>query len=119
MNREVNDVYEAWGFIPMMLDHDDDRPAQEQFDAKYISGWRPVSGFTVTWDARENDLPPEVPVVPRLKYPGDPVMHPISVMVFRDQLIFLFPSAWVLVLDNAHDIAESEFSLKFSIARLD
>lgn len=113
-----HDVYEAWGIIPMMLDPDDPLPAQEQFAVKYVSGWQPFNDFTVIWDARE-DLAPGVPVVPYLKYPGDPMMSPISVMVFRDQLLYLFPSAWVLVLDNAEEIKEDGASPKFEIARMD
>jgi len=77
---------EDWGFITSFLDTDDPRPAIEQFNENYISGWRPFEGFT--FDIVEGTL----------SYPGDPPYKVISAIKFRDELILLFPSAWVLVL---------------------
>jgi hypothetical protein len=77
---------EDWGFIPGFLDLDDPRTAKEQFDAHYVSGWSPFEGFTFDLDTGV------------LKYPGDPPMKALSAMIFRDELILLFDSGWVMVV---------------------
>jgi hypothetical protein len=81
---------EEWGFIPTFLHDDDPRPAKEQFADRYVSGWNKFEGFTFN-RARGT-----------LKYPGDPEMHPVGVMIFHDEFIVLFPSAWVLILQVDH-----------------
>jgi hypothetical protein len=94
----VGGTPEDWGVIPTFLDHTDPRPAAEQFDAKYIGGWNPFEGFT--FDVATSTL----------RYPGDPPMQPISAIKFGDELIILFPSAWVLIL---------QFDLTWQISRMD
>lgn len=79
-------AFDLWGFIPSFLDHNDPRSAREQFNAKYISGWQHFEGFK---------LEPRSMV---LKYPGDPSMKPLGFMTFRTEKIYLYPHAWVLVM---------------------
>jgi len=81
-------VFEVWGFIPDFLDEEDPRPAREQFNARYIGGWNPFPGFTLNIDSME------------LRYPGDPPMDPISCMIFRNEMICIYPSSWVLILQG-------------------
>jgi hypothetical protein len=84
--RDVAD----WGFIPTFLHDDDPRPAKEQFADRYVSGWNKFEGFT--FDESKGTL----------KYPGDPVMYTLGAMIFRDEMILLFPSAWVLIMQPDH-----------------
>jgi len=77
---------EQLGLIPGFLDPDDPRPAREQFDAKYISGWRPQEGFVL----------PEGSV--DLHYPGDPPMKALAFCRFRKELVFVYEHAYVAIL---------------------
>ena len=79
---------EDWGLIPSFLDTSDPRPAAEQFNAHYIGGWRPFEGFT--FDNKAGTL----------TYPGDPPYKVMSCLLFRDEIILLFPSSWVLILQH-------------------
>ncbi len=80
---------DEWGFIPSFLDADDPRPAREQFNERYLGGWRPAPpGLSFDFDTVT------------LSYPGDPPMTPISAMQFRAEIILLFPSDWVLILQR-------------------
>ena len=74
------------GFLPTFFKADDDRPAKEQADARYISGWNNFTRFH--FDAATLSL----------YYPGDPPMHPLAVATLRDEKIYLYPHAWVLIL---------------------
>jgi len=74
-----------WGIIPSFLNEDDPRGAREQFNEHYHSGWHPFPGFTLDKDGLV------------LHYPGDPPVHAISVMRFRNELIVLFQFEWVMV----------------------
>jgi len=79
---------EMWGLIPSFLDPEDPAKAAQQFDAKYSfgGGWRPFKGHK--FDAETLTL----------KYPGDPALKAISMIQFRDEKIFLFDYAWVVIL---------------------
>ena len=89
---------EDWGIIPTFLDLDDPRPAKEQFNAHYMGGWNCFEGFK--WD-RKNET---------LSYTGDPPMKPISMLTFRDEVIVLFPSAWVMIIqpDESWEISRMD-----------
>lgn len=89
---------EDWGIIPTFLDDQDPRPAAEQFNENYIAGWNPFNGFTFD----HSNL--------TLSYPGDPVYHVISTISFRDELILLFPSAWVVIVqpDDSWQVARMD-----------
>lgn len=77
-----------WGFIPSFLHEDDPRSVREQFNERYISGWQPFKGFKLNPDNM------------MLSYPGDPPMEPISMMTFRNEVIYMYPHAWVLVMQH-------------------
>ena len=78
---------EVWGFLPGFLDEDDPRGAREQFHERCPGGWVPA--------------PPDLklnPATSHLSYPGDPDMRPISALQFRDEMLVLYPSSWVVVI---------------------
>lgn len=76
---------EALGYIPEFLSEDDPRPAREQIDAHYISGWTPFEGFVLLKDQV-------------LKYPGDPALKPVARTSLRDEQILLYPGEWLLIV---------------------
>lgn len=88
------------GFIPTFLSENDPRPAREQFNTGYIhgGGWRPFDKFAFN------------PQSLALKYPGDPPMQPVAKMTLRDEQIYVYPYAWVLILqkDGSHEIARMD-----------
>jgi hypothetical protein len=72
------------GFIPTFIDTNDPRPAREQFDERYVwGGWRPQDGFT-----NQEAV---------LHYPGDPPFHPLACFALRDEMIFVYPHAYVAI----------------------
>lgn len=89
---------EAWGLIPDFLSEDNPEPAAKQFNHNYQSGWSPFKGFKLN----------AATLV--LTYPGDPPMEPMGEMQFRDEMILLYPSAWVLILqkDGTWEVARMD-----------
>ena len=82
---------DEWGFIPAFLHGDDPRPAAEQFNERYPGGWQHFGGpLTFDRDALT------------LSYPGDPVMKARSALVFRNEVLLLFPSSWVVIVQDDH-----------------
>lgn len=79
---------EALGLIPSFLSEDDPRPAAEQFNERYVSGWKPMPGFTLETDGK----------LIRLRYPGDPPFRPIAVTMLRDEIVWLFEHEIVLIM---------------------
>ena len=45
-----------------------------------------------------------------LHYPGDPSFSPVALMVLRDEQIFVYPYAWVMILqqDGSYEIARMD-----------
>jgi len=78
---------EHLGLIPFFLMVDDPRSAREQFDARYVSGWNPTTGFKLSRDHS-------------IRYPGDPPLRPLAMCKLRDETIFFYRHAWVLVLQK-------------------
>jgi hypothetical protein len=83
--RSAQDLMEMWGLIPSFLDDADPRPAKEQFNDRYISGWRAQEGFK-----RGDDM--------SLRYPGDPPMKPLAIMLFRGERIYLYPFGYICIV---------------------
>lgn len=77
---------EMLGHIPGFLAEDDPRPAYEQFEDRYRhgGGWRPFEGFTLAEDLT-------------LHYPGDPPFKPLAFTTLRQEVIFIYQHAWVLI----------------------
>jgi hypothetical protein len=73
------------GFIPSFVSDADPRPAKEQFDSNYISGWQPFPGFKMT---RGHVL----------HYTGDNPLKPIAMARLRDEIIVVYPYAWVAII---------------------
>ena len=96
----VENGLEMVGFLPEFLDLRDTRPAKEQFDANYRhgGGWSPQEAWT--FDA--NDL--------TIKYPGDPRLKPIAITALRDEMIYVYPSGIVNIvqLDGSFEIARMD-----------
>lgn len=88
------------GFIPLFLDEGDPRPAAEQFNEAYAhgGGWNSFTGFKMD------------PVTYGIKYPGDPVIMPVAQASFRDELILVYPYAWVAIVqpDDTYEIARMD-----------
>jgi hypothetical protein len=86
------------GLIPEFFDTTDPRPAAQQVSAEYVSGWRPIPGFS---------LDAETLV---LRYPGDEPMPPLFVGRLRDERIVVYESAFVAIVQKDGS---------FSVSRLD
>lgn len=87
---------EVWGIIPSFLDVNDPRPAQEQINERYISGWNPApEGMKLEF----------LQMV--LTYPGDPPFKCLGMMMFRDELLMMFQSEFVAIVqkDRSYKIA--------------
>ena len=76
---------ESLGFLPCFLSENDPRPAAEQFNRNYISGWRPMEGFTLRADGT-------------LCYPGDPPLLPLAETRLRGEVIRLYECEWVVII---------------------
>lgn len=91
---------DALGFLPDMLNTDNPASAREQLDVAYRhgGGWRPFKGFVLNKDTMG------------IKYPGDPVYHPIAETYLRDERIILYPHAWVMILqkDESYEISRMD-----------
>lgn len=81
---------EHLGLIPGFLDDEDPRSAREQFDARYIGGWRPMPGHKLTMKNYT------------LRYPGDPPLTPLACTRLREELILFYDYAWVCVVQPDH-----------------
>lgn len=84
------------GLLPEFWDERDPRPAKEQADENYVSGWRPSAGFTMTERG--------------LEYPGDPPMALVAEAKLRDETIRVYQSAWVAIIqpDGSHEICRMD-----------
>jgi len=87
------------GFIPCFLLESDPRPVREQFNERYAhgGGWQPFQGFNV--NERKG-----------LTYPGDPTFYPVAKITFRDEIIYIYPYAWVMIeqTDGSVEIARMD-----------
>lgn len=89
------------GYLPLMWDEADPRKAVEQVDTNYAhgGGWSPMSGWTYDPDTKS------------LKYPGDPVYHPVARYVLHgEEEIIVYPHAWVAIvqIDGAFEVARMD-----------
>lgn len=90
--------YDALGYIPNFLSNEDKTPAKEQFDQHYVGGWNKLNGFTLD------------PKTMKLKYPGDPSMLPLYKAELGCEKIYVYPHAWVLILqaDGSFEVARMD-----------
>ena len=90
-------------YLPHFWSEDDNRTAAEQANERYVyGGWSPFSGFKLL-GVEETTF--------HLKYPGDPVMHELSRAKLRDEIIVLFPSDWVAIIQPGSNIRERTFEV--------
>ncbi len=86
---------EALGFIPTFLQDDDPRPAKDQFHERYAhgGGWDSFVGFKMLPDGS-------------LQYPGDPPYPVIAETRLRDEIVRVYPSAWVSITqaDGSYEV---------------
>lgn len=88
---------EVLGYIPQFFSDLDPRPAKEQIDEAYAhgGGWRPLEGWQF------------YPRTEAIHYPGDPPLMPIAGTRLRDEVIYVYPHAWVNIVqpDGSFEIA--------------
>jgi hypothetical protein len=88
------------GYLPYMISASDPRPAREQFDANYQhgGGWNAFHGFVLNVATMA------------LTFPGDPPLRPIAMGQLRDERIYLYPHAWVLIIqkDGTFEVARMD-----------
>jgi hypothetical protein len=83
-------------YLPFFLRVDDTRKAAEQFDSAYrFGGWQ---SFGKGFELRKDNS---------LKYPGDPPQPPLAQCKLGDELVVLYPSDFVAVIqpDRSFDVA--------------
>lgn len=85
------------GYLPEFLSDNDPRPAKEQFDTNYISGWHPFKGFI---KGKDNSL----------TYPGDPPQPPLASTKLRNELICYYQYSWVAIIqpDNSFEVCRMD-----------
>jgi len=85
------------GYIPGFLDPNDPRPAKDQIHTNYSQGggWHAYKGFKLD------------PKTRRLSHPGDPPIRPYLEICFGDELVFIYPFSWVVIVqpDGAWEAA--------------
>lgn len=76
------------GYLPVLLSERDPRPAALQIDDGYRhgGGWQPMDG----WQFDVGNL--------NLKFPGDPALKALAWMKLRDETIYIYDRAWVVIV---------------------
>ena len=80
---------EALGLIPAFLTEASPLSARSQFDHNYRhgGGWQPMARWS---------LGP----VGEIMYPGEPALHPIAVAQLGSETIYIYPHAWVSIVQE-------------------
>lgn len=105
------------GLIPHFLWDTDPRPAIDQINERYAhgGGWKPIGKFLPigAYNFAEG-------VAPKLRYPGDPPLHPYAMMTLHGEeanfgespmeVIVIYESAFVAIFRDGE---------LFSVSRLD
>ena len=93
------------GLIPYFLFEDVDLPAREQFDNNYQhgGGWNPMEGWTLNSDLTLQYGDPD-------EEGADPPLSPYAKTMFGDELIVIYPYAWVVIqqLDGSFEVARMD-----------
>lgn len=90
MNRGDN-----LGLLPGFLVEEDSRPAREQINERYVSGWTPVAGASIHDGGRY------------MTFPGDPPFKARAVTVLRNEKIILFTHDFLAIVqqDGSFEVA--------------
>lgn len=93
--RWTPDNFETIGFLSMFLFADDPRPAKEQINERYSfgGGWYPIPDCTL--GSQRIMLNASLPV---MLYPGDPPFIPRAWCKLRDEMVVLYNSAFVAII---------------------
>lgn len=88
-------THDMLGYVPGFFSEADPRPAREQINANYRSGWFPLKGGRMT------------PKTGLYKYPGDPALMPIAVAKLRDETIYFYQYEMLSIVqpDGSYEIA--------------
>jgi hypothetical protein len=80
---------EFLGYLPSFLSENDPDDARTQLNKNYQhgGGYRPLDGWKIL------DM-----VTMTIQYPGDPPLHPVAMTTLRQEVIYFFPHAQVLIL---------------------
>ena len=88
------------GLLATMIDEANTNKAAKQFDDNYQhgGGWRNFTGFKLDTETME------------LTYPGDPPMLPVAMTTLRDETIYVYPYAWVVILqpDQSFEVSRMD-----------
>ena len=95
-------------YLPHFWNEGDPRSAIEQANTSYVyGGWQPMIGFKLlgteetTFGLAYSDV----------LFRRDPVMHEVSRAKLRDEIIVLFPSDWVAIIQPGSNIRERTFEV--------
>lgn len=90
----VDMLLEAMGFIPHWLDDRNPEPAAVQLGKNYAhgGGWHPFS----TTDNPKFKIGKDM----SLQYPGDPAHKAYAKFILRDEEVYMYDHAWVMVYDT-------------------
>ncbi len=102
-----NMTKEHLGIIPYFLSEDNPAPAKDQIAAKYIGGWSRFDGFQVI---NRDTMTIQYPNDPGDDDPADPPLKPLASASLRDEKLYFYDGAWLLILQPNGD---------YEIARLD
>ena len=96
------------GYLPHFFNESDPRPAKAQAHDNYAhgGGWNPFNGFELSKEIAENELTETYSI----KYPGDPAYHELARGKLRNELIVVFPHAWVAIIqpDETFEISRMD-----------
>jgi hypothetical protein len=88
------------GFLDLIFDDGDPRPAREQVEDRYAhgGGWDPLPGWIVD------------PASGFAQFPGDPPTKPVAMTRLRDEKILLYPHSWVCIVqaDGSYEMARMD-----------
>jgi len=89
------------GYIPSFIEEEDERPVKEQFNERYAfgGGWQPSDG----WKINDN-------LVMTTKYPEDPPMNPIAMVMVGEETVLMYPHAMIAIIqkDGTYEVARMD-----------
>ena len=81
------------GLIPQLITPADPRPVAEQIADRYAhgGGYKPMEGWVYLdgW----------------IRYPGDVALRPVAASQINDELVYVYPHAWVCIVQPNGDYA--------------
>jgi hypothetical protein len=85
---QSSDSFAILGYIPQIIFAGDPRPVHEQINDRYAhgGGFKPMKGWSFD------------PKTHYLRYPGDPAYRPLARAEINDEMVYVYPHAWVCVV---------------------